>query len=97
MDDNARPHRTGLVDDMQEEEGIERMQWPTSSPDLNPIEHVWDALGRRTAADQHLPHLQIALMEESPRILQELIDHLFASTPRRCEAVLNVRGDYAPY
>ena len=49
MVDNARPHRVGLVDDMLEEEGIEHMQWPASSLDLNPIEHVWDALGRRIA------------------------------------------------
>ena len=64
MDDNARPHRAGLVDDMLEEEGIERFQWLASSPDLNPIEPVWDALGRRIAdrpaRPTTVPQLQIA-------------------------------------
>ncbi|GFS69539.1 transposable element Tcb1 transposase [Trichonephila clavipes] len=46
MDDNCRPHRSNLVEDFLFEEGIVRMEGPGCSPDRNPIEHVWDALGR---------------------------------------------------
>ncbi|GFV80536.1 transposable element Tcb1 transposase [Trichonephila clavipes] len=46
MDDNARPHRADIVDDYLESEGIARMACPGYSPDLNPIENPWDALGR---------------------------------------------------
>ncbi|GFW08765.1 dna-mediated transposase [Trichonephila clavipes] len=49
-DDNARPHRARLVENMLEAETIQRMEWPACSLDLNPIEHVWDMLGRRIAA-----------------------------------------------
>ncbi|GFW91740.1 transposable element Tcb2 transposase [Trichonephila clavipes] len=53
MDDIARPHRTPAVEELLESEDISRMDWPAYSPDLNPIEHVWDALGRRIAARLH--------------------------------------------
>ncbi|GBL74382.1 hypothetical protein AVEN_235350-1 [Araneus ventricosus] len=49
MDDNARPYRALLVDEFLESEDICRMDWPARSPHLNPIEHVWDALGRAIA------------------------------------------------
>ncbi|GFW24592.1 transposable element Tcb2 transposase [Trichonephila clavipes] len=38
QDDNARPHRARLVENMLEAETIQRMDWPACSPDLNPID-----------------------------------------------------------
>ncbi|GFY26986.1 transposable element Tcb2 transposase [Trichonephila clavipes] len=55
MENNARPHRTLAVEELLESEDITRMDWPEYSSDLNPIEHVWDALGRRIAARLHHP------------------------------------------
>ncbi|GFV53932.1 transposable element Tcb2 transposase [Trichonephila clavipes] len=55
MDANAGPHRTLAVEELLESEDITRMDWPVYSPDLNLIEHVWDALGRRIAARLHHP------------------------------------------
>ncbi|GFV81500.1 transposable element Tcb2 transposase [Trichonephila clavipes] len=40
MDDNCRPPRANLVEDLLFEEGIVRMEWPACFPDMDPIEHV---------------------------------------------------------
>ncbi|GFU66741.1 transposable element Tcb2 transposase [Trichonephila clavipes] len=55
MDDNCRPHRANLVEDFLFEKGIVRMELPACSPDMNPIEYVWDSLGRRIAGRQPPP------------------------------------------
>ncbi|GFV82992.1 transposable element Tcb2 transposase [Trichonephila clavipes] len=101
MDDNCRPHHANLVEDFLSEEGIVRMEWPACSPDMNPIEHVWDALGRRVACRQPPPltlqELERALLEKWDRIPQLVINSLIDSMPQRCSTLLAGRGNHTPY
>ncbi|GFV37326.1 transposable element Tcb2 transposase, partial [Trichonephila clavipes] len=101
MDDNAPCHRTVAADQLLESEDIERMDWPARSPDLNPIEHVWDFLGRRLAACTLPPvtirELRSALQDEWAAMPQQLIDTLILCMGRRCETCVAVRGDHIPY
>ncbi|GFS50832.1 transposable element Tcb2 transposase [Trichonephila clavipes] len=94
MDENCRPHRANLVEDFLFEEGIVRMEWPACSPDMNPIEHVWDALGRRVSGRQPHPQtlqeLEKALLEEWDRIPQLMINSIIDSMPQRCSTLLAV-------
>ncbi|GFV30642.1 transposable element Tcb2 transposase [Trichonephila clavipes] len=101
MDDNAPCHRTVAAEQLLESDDIERMDWPARSPDLNPIEHVWEFLGRRLAARTLPPvtiwELRLALQDEWAAMPQQLIDTLILSMGRRCETCLAVRGDHIPY
>ncbi|GFU97394.1 transposable element Tcb2 transposase [Trichonephila clavipes] len=77
MDDNATCHRTLAVQDCLDSEGIQRLVWPVRSPDLKPIENVWDALGRQVAGRSYPPTnkntLIRALTEEWDKLPQQLL------------------------
>ncbi|GFU01780.1 transposable element Tc1 transposase [Trichonephila clavipes] len=92
MDDNAQPHRTLAVEELLESEYITRMDWAAYSPDLNPIEHIWDALGRRIAARLHYPEntqqLKQMLIEEWALLPQEMLHQQDLSMRRRCKATI---------
>ncbi|GFY16656.1 transposable element Tcb1 transposase [Trichonephila clavipes] len=83
MDDNATCHRTLAVQDCLESEGIQRLVWPVRSRDLNPIENVWDALGRQAAGRNDPPTnkntLIRALTEEWDKLPQQLLDNVVQS------------------
>ncbi|KFM60351.1 Transposable element Tcb2 transposase, partial [Stegodyphus mimosarum] len=49
QDDSTRPNKALPVDEFLEKEDICQIDWPARSPDLNLIQHVWDAVGRATA------------------------------------------------
>lgn len=101
VDDNARPHRARIINNFFEENEIPRLIWPSRSPDLNPIEHVWDVLGRRLSNRRRQPvnlnELANAVMEEWPLVSQDVIDNCINSMPRRCQAVITARGGATRY
>ena len=102
MNDNARPHRAHLVNNMLQEAGLERMDWTSRSPNLNPetwnLEHAWDTLGRCLAnypmPSRTLLELEASLKQERQRIPQVLLDNLILSMPHHYQCVLTVLGDH---
>ena len=71
------------------------------SPDLNPIEHLWDILGRRVRQRdppvQTLNELTAVLHEEWNRIPQNQIQRLIQGMRRRLESVVRVQGGCTRY
>ncbi|GFV91287.1 transposable element Tcb2 transposase [Trichonephila clavipes] len=101
MDDNATCHRTLAVQDCLDSEGIQRFVWPACSPDLNPIENVWDALGRQVAGRNYPPTnkntLIRTLTEEWDKLPQQLLDNVVQSMVRRVECSITLHGGHIPY
>lgn len=76
---------------------------PPQSPDLNPIEHIWDELDRRirvpevrsTITDKH--SLKTALERAWSTISADVTENLVLSMPRRLQAVINAKGGPTKY
>ena len=98
MDDNARPHRSREVTAYHQSEAVTSVIWPAMTPDLNPIEHIWDMLGRRIHAleppVQNLRQLEATLHREWQQLSQQVIRRLTGGMKRRVEAVVQARGGY---
>ena len=101
MHDNARAHVAYVVRDYLQEVGIRVLPWPARSPDMNPIEHVWDMLERRVKTRFPLPEtlqeLSLALLEEWEHIPQEAIANLIQGMPRRMNSLIQARGGNTCY
>ncbi|KAK7109992.1 hypothetical protein V1264_013934 [Littorina saxatilis] len=101
MDDNARPHRSRAVVDYLQNNAVTTLPWPAMSPDLNPLEHVWDILGRRIQAlqppVQTLRELEAALYREWLQVTREQIRRLTGGMRRRVDAVIRARGGFTRY
>ena len=101
MDDNARPHRAGVVEDYFQHETIIHVDWPARSPDLNLIEHVWNmlqvAILQSPVQPRTLVELGNALTEEWNNLEMAAIQRLIASMRRHCEAVIASRGSHTSY
>ncbi|GFX09867.1 transposable element Tcb1 transposase [Trichonephila clavipes] len=88
-----------INEDCLDSEGIQRLVWSARSPDLNPIENVWEALGRQVVGRNYPPTnkntLIRALTEEWDKLPQQLLDNVVQSMVRRVECCIT--GGHIPY
>jgi len=75
------------------------MDWPSQSPDLNPIEHLWDDLDRRLRSTR-IPTSADALFERIRMLWEptshETVQKLVASMPSRVQEVIKTKAGLLP-
>ena len=74
--------------------GITVLNWPANSPDLNPIENLWDIVKRklRVTRPNTVDELKAAIEASWASITPQQCHSLIASMPRRIEAVISAKG-----
>ena len=101
QDDNAPVHRARVVRDFLQQHGVRRMDWPAFSPDLNPIENIWDQIYRRVRenhpAPQNLQDLLRYLVQEWQNLPQQVFRRHVLSMRRRCTECLQKQGGHTHY
>lgn len=101
MQDNAPAHRARATTTFLNNNNIPVLPWPSRSPDCNPIEHLWDELGRRLRRRQNQPNnvrdLANALIDEWRRIPRRVYRNLCESMDSRLRAVIAANGGHNRY
>ncbi|GFX08671.1 transposable element Tcb2 transposase [Trichonephila clavipes] len=81
--DNARSRTARVSQDCLHT--VTTLPWPSRSPYLSPIEHIWDCLGWRVGHPTSLNELGARLQQMWNEMSQDIIQNLYASMPdRRC-------------
>ncbi|CAK9810863.1 Transposable element Tcb1 transposase [Anthophora quadrimaculata] len=72
------------------------MIWPSQSPDLNPIELLWDELDReiRNHCPRSKQHLWELLQNNWKNIPIEILQQLVSRMPKLCKILIKKRGGY---
>ena len=100
MHDNGRPHVARIHRQFLNRNNVNVLPWPAVSPDMNPIEHIWDYLGRKVRArgnENNLRDLENALIKECNNIPNVVIRRYVRSMRGRLAACINSRGGHTRY
>ena len=99
--DNTRPHIARICTAYFQAHNIDVFPWPAFSPNLNPIEHLWDELDRRVRRRDNppssVPELEQALLQEWNNIPQMTVNNLINSMTRRVQSALDANGGHTRY
>lgn len=99
MQDNASIYTAYKTIALFKELGINLMEWPANSPDLNPIENLWALLKYRIG--RHFPttreEVEAAIQMEWTKLTASDVRRACQSMRQRCQAVIDVKGGHTKW
>ncbi|GFX80622.1 transposable element Tc1 transposase [Trichonephila clavipes] len=93
--DNARPHTARVAQDFLRH--FQTLIWPSRSPDLSPVEHVWYQLKRQMPSRHSVHDLELAVQDLWAHLPQDNIRCLINSIPDRVAACIADGGGRTLY
>jgi transposase len=99
--DNDPKHTSKIAKQYLENKKIVVLDWPSQSPDMNPIEHAWKTLKEKITDRQdkasNLDDVFEIATEEWNKLPLEFFRNLISSMPNRVRALYTARGRHTKY
>ena len=91
--DNDPKHAAKSVLEFFKKSKVRVLKWPSQSPDLNPIEHLWEHVDRKIKGIKSTNHNDLfsKIKETWDSIPIDVCINLVDSMLRRCQAVLDCK------
>lgn len=97
--DNDPKHTAKKTKEFFEKNHVNVLEWPSQSPDLNPIEHLWAVLDREIGPRKlsKKDDLKLEITNAWERINKDVSKKLVESMPKRLQAVITAKGGPTKY
>jgi transposase len=97
--DNDPKHCSKLTKDYLTSKEIKIMSWPSQSPDVNPIEHLWAYLKKkiRQRKSKNIEELKKIIKEEWEQISPDFCKKLVFSMPKRAKELYEAKGNHISF
>lgn len=97
MQDNAPAHTARLIKEYLSKESVTMLEWPPYSPDLNPIENIWNWIKKKVGICATVAEIEDKVFQAWNSITPEMCLNYCGHYERRLQAVKEASGYSTKY